>query len=48
MISGKTKKKKKFFDDVCKCKLKVKYDNVKVLGMGLWGGWGQKIMIGIL
>ena len=42
MISDNTKKEKKAFDDVCKFKLKVKYDNVKVLGMGLWGWVGAK------
>ena len=37
-----TQKRRKAFVDVGKFNLKVKYDNVKVLGKGLWGWVGAK------
>ena len=41
LLSGNIKKRKAF-DDVSKFSLKVKYDNVKVQGVGLWEWVGAK------
>ena len=45
---GDNTKKRKALDDVFKFNLKVKYDNVKVLGMELWVWVGAKFLIVIL